>query len=436
LAPFCYFDPVPEVSRRNVASARAVAAGAFTRAALAVGALVVGGGCTRTHDVLDLAADGAAAADARADAGADATDGASVPPVATVVSTGSGHTCAIASGALYCWGANDEGRLGLGDTTMRLSPARVGTETGWLAVVAGARHTVALKQDGSLWAFGANDNGQLGQGDFTARQSPARVGNRGDWVKVASRFNHVCALAGDGSLWCWGANAEGQLGQDDVEGTATDRAVPTAVTDRHDWTGVDAGDGHSCAVRADGTLWCWGRNSEAELGQGSADPLEIRRPTQVGTDTDWQLGQSGQSFTCGLRGGALYCWGSSLYTMIPGSGGATTIGAPLLIDTSAVTAAPLADLSINTFGGCVLSAAGESICWGRNVEGQLGLGDYDERVDPTLLPGDGWSRISVGRFTLCGVRQDTVVCVGDNRNGQLGRGDLQRQSVLMPIRLP
>ena len=382
--------------------------------------------CRETHDLL-WAADAGAPSDGRPNGdGPPTTSGP-----ATAISSGRYHTCAIAGGALYCWGANDEGRLGLGDTERRLSPARVGTADDWQAVAAGERSTVALKRDGSLWAWGANDVGQLGlgAGDFSARRAPVRVGDRTDWTTIACRFLHACAIASDRTAWCWGSNQEGQLARSDQD----DVPVPTRVNDDHDWTAVDPGQGHTCGIHADGTLECWGRNSEAELGQGSSDPLQIRQPIQVGDDTDWQVVQSGQSGTCGLRGGVVHCWGLNIdEDVIPGAVGQNVVGAPLAIS------APVTPtrLSFNTFGGCVLSAAGDAYCWGRNDEGQLGLGDTDDRRALTALPQTGWTHISVGRFNTCGVRSGAVACTGDNRSGQLGTGDQVRRNTMETVPLP
>jgi alpha-tubulin suppressor-like RCC1 family protein len=344
------------------------------------------------------------------------------------VTAGDFHSCAIAGGALYCWGSNDDGRLGLGDTMARTSPTRVGTDDDWRVVAAGENSTVALKQDGSLWAWGLNDQGQLGLGDLAARQVPTRVGTRTDWTSLALRFNHACATATDRSLWCWGDDEEGQLAKQDT----ADLTSPTLISDDRDWIAADAGQGHSCGIHADGTLDCWGRNSESELGQGSSDPLQIRRPIQVGTDADWQTVQAGQQTTCGLRSGALYCWGRNLSSTIPDASPNLEIGLPTALNVPA----PLAEVSLNTFGACARNAAGDGFCWGRNVEGQLGVGDTTDRAEPTALPMGGWTQFSVGRFSTCGARGGTVYCTGDNRDGQLGTGDLERRDTFTAVVLP
>jgi hypothetical protein len=425
-------EPDPDTARSGGVAVTSSRAGArVARVALVALLSVAAGGsvaCTQSHVVLEPSPDAGPISDgAGGEAGRDASG-----PMVTVVSIASYHTCAVASGALYCWGANDEGRLGVGDTNPRPSPARVGTDADWATVAVNARATVALKRDGTLWSFGANDAGQLGLGDFSARKTPTRIGDRTDWTAVATRFNHVCALARDGSLWCWGQNGEGQLGQDDGNVASTDRPVPTQVTTDHDFAAVDAGDGHTCALRTDRTLWCWGRNSEAELGQGSSTPLQIHRPIQVGAASDWQAIQSGQSSTCGLRaGGEVLCWGSVFDDAIPGSPAGTVVASPTPIGAPTGSLA----LSFNTFGGCVLDGQGGATCWGRNAEGQLGLGNMDVYLAPVPLDTAGWSQMSVGRFANCGIRDGGVACAGDNRAGELGRPDFARTAVFVDVPL-
>ena len=137
---------------------------------------------------------------------------------------GRGYSISIRTdGTLWTWGHNNFGQLGLGDTTNRLVPTRVGTDTNWSRVVAGADHSLAIKTDGTLWAWGANDYGKLGLGDSTEnrqflpfvnndRKSPTRVGTDTNWSRVVAGADHSLAIRTDGTLWAWGSNVEGQLG--------------------------------------------------------------------------------------------------------------------------------------------------------------------------------------------------------------------------------
>ena len=79
------------------------------------------------------------------------------------------------------------------------------------------------------------------------------------------------AIKTDGTLWAWGRNTEGQLG----DGTTTDRTSPVQVLDRV--AAVSAGTGHTMAIKTDGTLWAWGSNGSGQLGDGTGGFYGDRR---------------------------------------------------------------------------------------------------------------------------------------------------------------
>jgi alpha-tubulin suppressor-like RCC1 family protein len=148
---------------------------------------------------------------------------------ASVVAGGLGHTCAVSEGqALKCWGSNDKGQLGNGTTsTMPVtSPAAVpGMDSGVELVAAGASHTCAVRS-GALWCWGYNASGQLGDGTTDDRASPVQVkGLPGEVVAVAAGLGFTCAITADDRLWCWGENQHGQLG----DGTTSSRGTPGLV---------------------------------------------------------------------------------------------------------------------------------------------------------------------------------------------------------------
>ncbi|MFN3967131.1 MAG: RCC1 domain-containing protein [Endomicrobiia bacterium] len=145
----------------------------------------------------------------------------------TRVSCGSGHTIAIKEdGTLWAWGHNLHGELGLGDTTDRSSPTRVGLDSDWSYVFGGEDYTAAIKKDGTMWSWGLNSFGQLGHGDWIGKDSPTRVGLDSDWSYVSCGDVHTVAIKKDGTLWAWGSNFFGQLGL----GDKTDKWLPTKIT--------------------------------------------------------------------------------------------------------------------------------------------------------------------------------------------------------------
>jgi alpha-tubulin suppressor-like RCC1 family protein len=234
------------------------------------------------------------------------------PPVLDDLALGPYQSCGLSSGAAYCWGAGESGQLGLGDIDDRDVPTPLDAGTDWIELEAGFSHSCGLRAGGSVWCWGANDYGQLGTGDGQMHLTPTFVSTTHAVTLIASTFRHTCAVYADGSLWCWGNHSEGQLGQgDDYPGP--DHPTPVRVGAFSDWIAVDAGDGHTCGIRAPGTLWCWGRNSNSELGIGPGAPGQVRAPVQVGTDSDWTQIRTGQAGSCALKGqGELWCWGDDV----------------------------------------------------------------------------------------------------------------------------
>ena len=112
---------------------------------------------------------------------------------------------------------------------------------------------------------------------------------------VAAGYAHTCTIRTDGTLWCWGSNYSGELG----DGTATSQTTPERAGTATNWAGIDAGGNFTCALRTDGTLWCWGSNTRGQLGDGST--TNRNTPVQVGTATNWASVSAGDSHTCAVR---------------------------------------------------------------------------------------------------------------------------------------
>jgi len=349
----------------------------------------------------------------------------------SMVDAGSYHSCAIADGALYCWGANQRGRLGVGDTDNRVAPARVESLSSWLEVTAGADHSCALRDDGSAWCFGANDVGQLGSPDVNDVLSPYRVTLPSAAASITAESDFTCTVLVDGSSYCWGDNTEGMLGQDDTY-PGDPAFLPVQLGTQGDWASVDAGQGHACGLRAPGSLWCWGRNSQSQCGLGEDAFEQYRSPQQVGSDADWLQVEAGQNHACGLRApGDLWCWGTGEFGNL-GTGDTDDRPSPTRIDDR-----QYAQVSLDTFHTCAIDSDADLWCWGRNVEGQLGLGDNEDRVLPTRIASGGWEQVAVGRFYTCAKKlDDSVWCTGANESGQLGLGDTERRNEFTQVDLP
>ncbi len=211
----------------------------------------------------------------------------------TAISAGGVHSLALTSdGKVYAWGNNFNGELGNGNNTNSNLPVQVGSDIAGfdgrvIAVDAGFLHNLALTDDGRVWAWGFNNFRQLGDGSTSNSQNspkPVLVTQGGpqfsDVLQVAAGAFHSIALKKDGTAWVWGSNNNKQVGNPSFIGNFSD--FPTQAN--QDFSGrfvsIAGGGYHNLALKADGTLWMWGRNFEAQLGNGGNDQNPVGEPTR------------------------------------------------------------------------------------------------------------------------------------------------------------
>ena len=123
----------------------------------------------------------------------------------------------------------------------------------------------ALKTDGTVWCWGLGTNGDLGNGSITDSLIPVQVSGLSNVSSISVESVNACAVKADGTLWCWGADAYGALGDGNQSVLYT---TPAQVSGISNVSKVRMGSIHSCAVKTDGTVWCWGWNYEGEIGNG------------------------------------------------------------------------------------------------------------------------------------------------------------------------
>jgi alpha-tubulin suppressor-like RCC1 family protein len=183
------------------------------------------------------------------------------------LASGAAHNCAVTDAdALWCWGYNDFGQVGDGTNTTSIAPVAIAAGTAFRQVGAGYLHSCAVTTAGAVLCWGDNSTGQLGTGSTDPANAPAAVSGSLSAVEVSGGFSHSCALASDGRVFCWGINGSGRLGT----GNETDSAVPVAVqSGAIRFQAVDVGYEHSCALGTDNEGYCWGPNSNGQLGIGS-----------------------------------------------------------------------------------------------------------------------------------------------------------------------
>lgn len=140
-------------------------------------------------------------------------------------------------GSLWCWGSTDSHNTGLVKEPTE-TPQRIGTDTDWCRVAGSHAHALALKTDGSLWGWGWNGSGAATLARRRERVTvPTRIGTDTDWTEIAAGAGHCLGLKRDGSLWAWGQNGHGQVG----DGTTSNQFVVTRIGLDHDWSTIAAG---------------------------------------------------------------------------------------------------------------------------------------------------------------------------------------------------
>jgi len=337
------------------------------------------------------------------------------------VSAGGSHTVAIKSdGTLWSWGKNNNGELGDGTTEDKLTPTQESNgATNWASVSAGKAHTVAIKNDGTLWAWGDNNYAQLGDGTAVDKPNPTQESSGAtNWSSVNARSDFSVAIKANGTLWGWGDNYFGQLG----DGTKVSRLNPTQESSGSmNWAHVNAGEWHTAAIKNDGSLWTWGRNTYGTLGDGTiADKVD---PTQESSGaTNWSSVSAGDKHTVGIKAdGSLWSWGDNSFGQL-GDGTTKAKHNPTQESSLSMLWSHVSAGSDFTIG---IKSNGTLWSWGDNSRGQLGNGITTDVLHPTQerSGASNWSSISVGLEHTSAIKSDgTLWSWGNNARGQLGDG--------------
>ena len=392
------------------------------------------------------------------------------------IAVGYNHTCAILDrGAVKCWGLNSNGELGQGNVTNlgllagqignSLLAVNLGTYRTAVQIITGSDHTCALLDNGSVKCWGSNGNGQLGQGHtINLGDDPGEMGdplpkidlgtNR-TAVQIAGSSSFTCAILDDGSVKCWGQNSNGQLGQNktsnigDLPGQMGDSLLRIDLGTNRKAIQISAGELHTCALLNNGSVKCWGDNSNGQLGQGNTSSVGITTgqmgdslpEIDLGTNKKAiQISASGNHTCTILNNGSVKCWGINTQGQL-GQGNTSEIGSsagqmgdsliPILLGTN-LTATQIITSYEHT---CATLDTGSVKCWGRNSNGQLGQGHVIKLGDNAGEMGNSLPAINLGTnrtvlqistygYHTCAVLDNrSMKCWGYNSDGQLGQGN-------------
>lgn len=195
------------------------------------------------------------------------------------------HALAIKNNdSVWAWGDNNAGELGTGASgSYKTTPVQVSALTGVSQIACGSKHSVALKSDGSVWAWGNNYDYQLGDGTQVASATPKQVSGITGAIQIASSENTTLALLGGGAVVGWGATERGQVGAGELPSTQNQYyKTPVAISALSGVSEVARGYHHSLARKNDGSVYAWGWNDDAQLGNVSTatshTPVQVVSP--------------------------------------------------------------------------------------------------------------------------------------------------------------
>ncbi|WP_369146896.1 RCC1 domain-containing protein [Streptomyces sp. R44] len=320
------------------------------------------------------------------------------------------------------WGLNTAGQLGNGSTLDQQTPSSVpGLARSDVRELAGGggnnanSFALALLNDGTVQSWGGNSNGQLGNGTTTSQGFPATVAGLSGVSRVAAGVHFAFAVRG-GRVLAWGDNAFGQLGNGLTDSAATTR--PVAVQSLDKVKEVAAGCYHAAALREDGTVWTWGRNTDGQLGIGSA--TDQNTPKKVPDLVDAVAIAIGCYHTVALTAdGTVKAWGRGGYGQL-GNDSTTSSQSP--VDVQHLDS--VARIYSGGYHNFAVLDDGSVRAWGWNAAGQLGDGTTVDRTTPVPAPGLSGVRALAGgwKHTLAVLDDGSVLAWGDNGSGQLGDG--------------
>ena len=315
------------------------------------------------------------------------------------VSCGYSTAAIKTDGTLWTWGYNLNGELGDNTVSSRSSPVQtIALGTNWKQVSSAITSMAAIKMDGTLWTWGKNIYGQLGDNTITPRSSPVQTVAFGtNWKQVACGDNFMAALKTDGTLWTWGLDNGGNLG----DNTGTSKSSPVQVIGfANTWKQVSCSIGyHVAAIKTDGTLWCWGLNFSGNLGDNTTTKRSSPVQTVAG-GTNWKQVSCGNYITAGIKtDGTLWTWGDNSVASL---GDNTTTNRSSPVQTVA-RGTNWKQISTGTLSGfSCIKTDGTLWSWGFNLYGQLGDNTRTNRSSPvqTVIGGNTWKFVSSYRSTF------------------------------------
>jgi alpha-tubulin suppressor-like RCC1 family protein len=246
----------------------------------------------------------------------------------------------------------------------------------------------------------------------------------------ASLFN-ACALISDGTVQCWGRNIDGQLGIGSIDNAS--HSTPAPVVGLSNVIAIDSGGDSTCALTSSGGVKCWGRNDAGQVGNGSttdsATPADV-----VGLSSGVVAISASEFDTCALlAGGTVKCWGTNVEGQL-GNGTVTNTPNPIPVDVTGLSG--VVAISTGDLSSCALTSGGAVKCWGYNSTGALGNGTNTDSAVPVDVSGlsSGVTAISSGERNNCALTSGGAVkCWGFGVFGEMGNGSNTSSNVPVDV---
>lgn len=310
--------------------------------------------------------------------------------------------CAIApDGSVQCWGSAAEYDQVPGRATfVNGFPAELSGLMGYTYGLCG------LTASGGLLCSGSYP----GDGNSFADLPVAPTGMTAGVIAADRNYSHVCAVKTDGSVWCWGYAWYG-LGDTAItqESLSPIEVLPASFQA----AGVSLSTNHACVWSQGGEVRCWGANYWGQVGAGAGTTGSIINiPTTVfGVANVVQVDASAYDHTCAVTaGGSVYCWGQNDYSQLGDNTYANTESPVLASNFSSINVSSVATGHQTT---CVQSQSGWITCNGANYVGQIG-------ASGSLQADNG--QVAMGEDFACALIDGMAYCWGNNSLGQLGIG--------------
>jgi alpha-tubulin suppressor-like RCC1 family protein len=337
-------------------------------------------------------------------------------------------------------------------------------------------HTCAITQSDEVYCWGLGDNGQLGDGNLQSSSVPVRVLTSADDPDsalpggvaieyVAVGVDNTCVATSE-DIYCWGSDTAGKLGNGGTTGRTTKPVKVFDATDNSQSalttggiiTGLTAGAHHICAVKNSYDIYCWGEGMYGALGNNASisSSLPVRtRQGAIGSDVVYI--SAGAFHTCySAANNEIWCWGYGSYGQIGDGTVYATSTVPYKVQTNADNAnsqlpnnVDILALSSGYYHTCVLASDSAAYCWGRNLEGQLGLNngtvmqqnprarkvrDHVENPDSELPAGVNLVSLAAGKYHTCALGDDkNIYCWGRGTGGQLGNGTIYTRGTAVKV---